>query len=190
VFTGFVASAFIWNLALFVAAPFFNVFLVQQFQTNTAVIGLLTAVSSLTALFGQRVFGPLLDRKSNVWVQIVCGFTIPILPFAWVFITASWQVAVINAFGGFIWAGYLLSNFNLLLKLAPDEQRLRAVALYQTAVFSSAFFGPILGGYLAETTSFQFIFGISAAGRLLAMIVFAAFAFRMPKQQLQPITSK
>jgi len=99
-----------------------------------------------------------------------------------VFITADWQVSFINTFGGFLWAGYNLANFNLLLTLTPDEQRPRAVALYQTAVFSSAVIGPILGGTLADSVSYQFIFGLSAAGRLLGMVLFTLFTVRLVRK--------
>jgi MFS family permease len=183
-YLGLVASAFVWNLAVQVAAPFFNVYLVEAFDTSTTTIGFLIAVSSLTALFGQRVFGRLLDVRGSIWVQMVCGFIIPVLPFAWIFITAPWQVGFINAVGGFVWAGYSLATFNLLLILTPDEQRPRAVALYQTAVFVSAVAGPLLGGYLADAVSFQLLFGLSALGRLLGMIIFFVFTMR-PYRQAQ-----
>jgi MFS family permease len=110
--------------------------------------------------------------------MLVCGFTIPLLPLGWVFITAPWQVGLINTLGGFIWAGYNLANFNMLLLLTPDKERLRMVALYQTAVFVSAFVGPLMGGYLADTFSFQLIFGLSFVGRLSAMIIFYLFVVR------------
>lgn len=180
-YVGLVVSAFVWNLALQVAAPFFNVYLVNTFQSTATTIGLLASVSSLTALVGQRVFGRLLDARGALWVQLATGFLIPGLPLAWVFITADWQVGIINTFGGFLWAGYNLANFNLLLTLTPDEQRPRAVALYQTAVFSSAVIGPILGGYLADSVSYQLIFGLSAAGRLLGMVLFTLFTVRLMK---------
>ncbi|MAU00244.1 MAG: hypothetical protein CL608_24150 [Anaerolineaceae bacterium] len=181
-YVGLVVSAFVWNLALQVAAPFFNVYLVNVFQSTATTIGLLASVSSLTALVGQRVFGRLLDVRGALWVQLATGFLIPGLPLAWVFITADWQVGIINTFGGFLWAGYNLANFNLLLTLTPDEQRPRAVALYQTAVFSSAVIGPMLGGYLADAVSYQLIFGLSAAGRLLGMGLFTLFTVRLVKK--------
>jgi MFS family permease len=174
-YLGMVVSAFVWNLALQVAAPFFNVYLVEAFGASTATIGILIGVSSLTALFGQRVFGKLLDTRGSIWVQMVCGFIIPVLPFAWMFITAPYQVGFINALGGFVWAGYNLATFNLLLILTPEEQRPRAVALYQTAVFFSAVVGPLLGGYLADAVSFKLLFGLSGLGRLTGMIIFWAF---------------
>ncbi|MCB8945353.1 MAG: MFS transporter [Ardenticatenaceae bacterium] len=171
-FVGMVISAFVWNLALQIAAPFFNVYLVSEFEASAGMIGFLASVSSLSALLGQRVFGRWLDEKGAIWVQQVCGFLIPLLPFCWLFITAPWQVAFVNVLGGFAWAGYNLSNFNLLLTLTPDEQRPRAVALFQTAVFSSAVIGPLLGGYLADAVSFKLIFGLSGIGRLAGILLF------------------
>ena len=183
-YIGLVVSAFVWNLSLQVAAPFFNVYLVNAFQSTATTIGLLASVSSLTALLGQRVFGRLLDVRGAIWVQLVTGFLIPGLPFAWMYITADWQVGIINTFGGFLWAGYNLASFSLLLTLTPDVQRPRAVALYQTAVFSSAVVGPLLGGYLADSVSYQLVFGMSAAGRFLGMIFFALFTVRLVKTKL------
>jgi MFS family permease len=175
VFVGMIISAFVWNLSLQVAAPFFNVYLVEAFGASTGMIGFLAAVSSLMALVGQRVFGRLLDQKGAFWVQRLCGFLIPLLPLGWVFITAPWQVSFINLLGGFVWAGYNLSNFNLLLAQTPEAERPRAVALYQTAVFSSAVIGPLLGGYLADAVSFRLIFGLSCIGRLAGMLIFVWF---------------
>jgi MFS family permease len=177
-YIGLVVSAFVFNLGLQVAAPFFNVYLVKEFQSTAAAIGLLAAVSSLTALIGQPIFGRLLDQRGAIWVQLVTGFMLPILPFCWIFVTAPWQVGLINTLGGFLWAGYNLASFNLLLVMTPDAQRPRAVALYQTAVFSSAVAGPLLGGYLADAVSFRLIFALSALGRLVATAIFAVFAVR------------
>jgi MFS family permease len=176
-YLGLVASAFLWNLSLQVAGPFFTVYLVEEFQAGAGIIGVLAAISSLTALVGQRLFGRLMDKKGVFWVSLLAGFMIPILPTAWMLITAPWQVGLINTLGGFLWAGYNLANFNLLLLLTPNSQRARAVALYQTAVFSSAVIGPLLGGYLADAVSFHLIFAMSAVGRFLAMVLFVIFVF-------------
>lgn len=182
-FVGMVIAAFIWNMSLQSAAPFFNVYLVEAFAAPIGMIGFLAAVSSFSALFGQRLFGRLVDRRGDAWVLFVCGFTIPLLPFFWALITAPWQVALINLLGGFIWAGYTLANFNLLLRETPDRERPRAVALFQTAVFSSAIIGPLLGGYLADAISFRIIFLVSAFGRLAAMLLLLWFWRTYPPMQ-------
>lgn len=181
-FWGLVIGGFIWNLALQVASPFFNVYLVSHLGANTAEVGFVSGVSALTALFGQQFFGRLLDKKGAWRVQSITGLLIPGLPVAWIFITQPWHVAIINTFGGFLWAGYNLANFNLLLELTPNQQRAQAVALYQTVVFASAVLGPLLGGYLADAINFKLIFGLSGVGRLLGMIILWALAYHNQRQ--------
>ena len=171
-FVGLVISAFVWNLALQVAGPFFYVYLVNGLGGTTATVGAVVSITSAAALFGQWVFGRALDRRGALWVQTVAGLCIGFLPWAWLVITAPWHVGIINLFGGFLWAGFNLANFNLLLELTPDAQRPRAVALYQTVVFGSAFLGPLLGGYIADAYGYKANFALSGAGRLAAMGLF------------------
>jgi MFS family permease len=187
-FLGFVASAVLWNLSLQVAGPFFNIYLVQELGAGAAVVGTLAAASSLTSLLGQRHFSRVQDRHNALWVLLVTGLLIPFLPLAWALTTASWQVALINMASGFLWAGYNLANFNELLELTPDEQRARAVALYQTAVFGSAVLGPLLGGYLSAALGFRVVFVLSGIGRFLAILLLLLFVARPLRRQQPPHT--
>jgi len=177
-FVGLTVSALVWNLALQVAVPFFNPYLVTEFSASALTVGVLAAISSLSALVGMRVWGRMLDRRGAYWVQTVTGLIIPLAPLAWAFITASWQVAIINTFTGFLWAGYNMANFNLLLELTPEEQRPRSVAMYQTVVFGSAVIGPLIGGVLVDTYGFQAVFASSAVGRAAAMLLFLLLVIR------------
>ena len=77
-----------------------------------------------------------------------------------------------EALSGFVWAGYGLSSFNLLLSLTPPAQRARYTAIYQVSVFSSAFIGPLLGSALAAALGIRPLFWISAAGRVIAASLF------------------
>ncbi len=181
-YLGFVISGFVWNFALQVAAPFFNVYLVTHLGANAGVVGLMASISSFAALGGQLVFGRVLDRRGAGWLQLMTGLPIVFLPIMWVFYTAPWQVGINNLVGGFMWAGFNLANFNLLLQVTPDAGRARAVALYQTGVFASAFLGPLLGGYLADNVSFQLIFILSGTGRFLALVLFFVLSF-LPMQR-------
>lgn len=183
-FIGLTIGALIWNLAVQIAAPFFNVYLVSAFQATAATIGILAGIASLSALFGQRVFGNLMDKRGAYWVQVATGLLIPLAPLAWVFVSAPWQVGMINAVSGFLWAGYTLANFNLLLELTPANQRARAVALFQLAVFGSAVIGPLLGGLLADTAGFKFVFGLSFVGRYIGIALFLLLTLR-PRRQME-----
>jgi MFS family permease len=181
--TAFVISAFVWNMSVQIAAPYFNVYVVTQMGGTAANVGIVGAASALAALFGQIFFGRLTDKKSYVWIYLAAGFSITLLPMGWTFYNAIWQVGINNLAGGFLWAGFTLANFNLLLLLTPDAQRPRAAALYQTAVFTSAVIGPLIGGYLADNVSFPLIFMVSGLGRLLAMVLFVLLGARAARIQ-------
>jgi MFS family permease len=171
-------SGFVWNLALQVAAPFFNVYLVRHLGAGVGTVGLLAGINTLFGLLGSGLFGRVMDRLGALRTQALCGLLIPIIPTAWIWVTAPWQVGVLEAYAGLVWAGYNLANFALLLELTPASHRPQAVALYQTVVFASAVAGPLLGGWLADAYGFAVIFGASGAGRLLGILLFIWLAVR------------
>lgn len=175
---GFIVAAFFWTLGINIASPYFNVYMVTHLGGNEAIVGATAAISGIFTLLGQFVFGKLVDRKGSVWVFVVCAVPIIFLPSLWAFYTNAWQVSYNNVMGGFFWAGYNLANFNLLLLLTPDNQRARAVALYQTVVFTGAVIGPILGGYIAETYDYRLIFWLSSLGRVIGLLSFLFFGLR------------
>jgi MFS family permease len=177
-FAGLVISALVWNFSLQLAAPFFNVYLVNGLGASATAVGVLSGVYSLTALFGQRYFAGAIDRRGPYWVQGLTGLFIPLAPLAWMIVREPWQVGIINAIVGFAWAGYNLANFNLLLEVTPGDQRARAVALYQLAVFGSAVAGPLLGGFLADYFSYQLVFFLSGIGRFAGAILFFLLVYR------------
>jgi hypothetical protein len=80
--------------------------------------------------------------------QALAGLLIPIIPTAWIWVTAPWQVGVVEAYAGLVWAGYSLANFALLL----------------------------LGGWLADTFGFHVIFGASGARRLIGIALYVWLA--------------
>jgi MFS family permease len=171
----FCATTALWNFSLNVAGPFFNIYVVQGLRGDAGVVGLLSVVSALSGLPGQRVFGTLADRWGPRRVQLLTSLLIPWLPLAWVFVRAPWHVIPINLVAGFLWAGYTLASFNLLLALAPEDQRPRYTALYQIVVLAGLASGAAVGGLVITDWGYQAVFILSGAGRLVAALLFARF---------------
>jgi MFS family permease len=171
-FLFFCGTTLLWNLSLYTAAPFFNVYLVQNLGASALSVGALAACISLMELVGMWYFGPLVDRRGSKWVMSIAGLGIPLLPWAWVLVQAPWQVAFINLAGGFMWAGFNLASLNLLLVTSPEQKRPTYAAAYQSAVYLSAFLGPLIGGFLVQAYGFRLIFGLSGTARLLSILLF------------------
>lgn len=184
IFLGFLAATFIWNLGFQISLPFFNVYLVGPLGASTTMVGLVNAAMPLAALISQRWLGRLIDRRGNVWVQAICVLPIPLFPLMWMFVTAPWQVILINLPAGLFWTGFNLTTFNLLLELAPAEARADSAALYQFMVVGAAVIGPLIGGYLADLYGFRAAFGISAFGRLLGALAFLWWVARPTLRQM------
>jgi MFS family permease len=186
-FLFFCGTALLWNLALYGASPFFNVYLVEKLGGSTLWVGFLVAISGVMELAGLSYFGPIIDRRGAKLVMMIGGLTIPFLPWAWVLVQAPWQVIFINIAGGFLWASYNLGSLNLLLWISPDQKRPIYAAAYQSAVYLSAFAGPLMGGFLAQAYGYRLLFGLSGAGRLLSTLVFIRFVQEIrPRPSLRP----
>jgi MFS family permease len=171
----FGGTVFLWNISLYAASPFFNVYLVKNLGASEAWVGGLAAVASAFGLVGQTMFGRLLDARGSRWLMAVCGLFIPLLPWAWYLVDAPWQVIFINAVAGVAWAGYTLGSFNFLLIVSPPAQRRYYAAAYQTLVFLSTAAGPLIGGLVAQSHSIKALFIVSGAGRLAAHVLFLRF---------------
>jgi MFS family permease len=178
-FVAFTAVAFFWNLAVTTAGPYFTVHLVRNLGATPTEIGILAAITSISTIIGQRIWGRVNDRRGAIWVMFICGLQIPVYPLLWIIAPAPWFVGLIYTFSGFAWAGYSLASFNLLLSLTPQLHRGRFVAAYQMAAFLAAGLGPLIGGALLAAFSIRVVFAVSAAGRLLAALLFVATVKRV-----------
>lgn len=180
----FSLTSALWNFSLNIAGPFFNVYMVQVLNATPTMVGFLGIVSSLSGLPAQHYLGPLVDRWGPRNIMKVTGFLIPLLPFSWLFINATWQIIPVNILGGFLWAGYSLASFNLLLEMTLPENRARASALYQLITNLSLAGGAAVGGTLLSIFGFKAVFLASALGRWLAAALFARYVSSTRKEKL------
>lgn len=177
-FAWLAASSLVWGVSLTMATPFFNVYLVTALGGNAASVGTAAGVFALAGLFGQAAFGRLVDRRGSRAVLVLTGFLIPIFPLLWALATAPLHVYLINVGSGFLWAGYNLANFNILLEMSPPEDRESAIGIYQSVVAASAVVGPLVGGLLAGAVGYQAVFVLSGLGRLAGTGLFLAMVQR------------
>ena len=184
-FIAFLSGAFVWNFSIQLGGPFFNVFLVNELGGTVETVGYTAGLMSISGLAGQLVFGPIADRRGPLVVIRIAGLLIPFIPLAWGLSTQVWHVYVLISFGGFVWAGYNLANFNLLLKLAPADARAGSAALYQMVVFTAAVAGPLLGGFLIDHFSYRPVFIASAFGRLSGVLILLFLMRRADRRTLR-----
>lgn len=182
-FLVFCLTGLLWNLSVFVAGPFFNVYLVKDLHATALWVGILSAAVSIGGLGGQLAWGRPVDVRGPKWTLVVSGAIIPLLPWAWLFVTQPWQVLFINLPGGALWAGYNVASLNLLLAISPEDRRPRYAAISQGLVFLSAFVGPLAGGAMSDAWGYKPLFFVSGAGRLLATVILWRFVTERARGQ-------
>jgi predicted MFS family arabinose efflux permease len=170
-----ISIAVVWNFFLNIPGPFFNVYMVENLKASASMVGIISSVATVAGLLVQRRLGRLADRWGAHRLQLISGLLIPILPIAWVFTRAAWQIIPINILSGVLWGAYGLSSFNLLLELTPQEGRARYSAMYQIFVTLALAAGALVGGWMVTEWGYTAIFVTSGIGRLLAALLFVRF---------------
>lgn len=174
----------LWNLALNVAGPFFNVYMAQKLGFTAAMIGLATIASSLTRVLTQRKIGELADRWGPARVQWLGMLLIPVLPILWMLARELWHVLLINSLAGVLWGAFELASFNFLLVFMPEQRRARFSAIFQVVMTIALALGAALGSALIETTwGYALIFILSSIGRFAAALLFWALLRQVRQAQ-------
>ncbi len=189
-FWALTGTAMLWQFSVQIGGPFFTIFLMDGAGFSATAVGAISAAGSLMAIPGQRLFGWLTDTRGSVKVQQVLSFIIPVIPLVWGFMRQPWHGLIIESLSGFLWAGYNLAAFNLLLEMTPDEHRPSYVAVYQTALGLGMAGGAALGGWIAQRYGYLPVFLASAGGRWFTATLFSltvAHAIR-PRLRLPRLT--
>ena len=181
------ATAALWNFSLNIAGPFFTVYLVQNLKATATMVGLTSVATSVASMLIQRRIGALSDHWGPRRVQLFSMLLIPILPICWIFVTAAWQVILVNFLSGVLWGAFSLASFNYLLALFPDSLRARYSALYQIVVTLALASGAALGSLVITPLGYKVVFLLSAVGRIFAGLAFARFV--RPVAPIEQVTN-
>ncbi|MBI4361391.1 MFS transporter [Candidatus Micrarchaeota archaeon] len=178
----FYSSAYAFSV--WVAAPFFVVYYLEDLGFSYPVYAALLTVIAFGSYLSMPYWGKMSDRLGSQKVLTYTALAIPLIPLAFLmpFHDAAYFF-VIELFSGIFWAGQKLAAFNRLIEASPALRRPRFVAWYNVAVSASAFVGALAGavlyGFFRENGFTVFgihgllwVFLVSAILRLATAILF------------------
>jgi hypothetical protein len=142
-----------WGMLLNAGMPFYTMFLVDKLELGIGTVVRLTTLASLGGLVTLKGWGRLCDRFGNrpvlqiaalVWAMTALGMWAMARP-GW-----TWHLYPCYFVVGATTAGFQLTQFNLMVRLAPSQLRPAYVAVFLaiTSLLTAA--GPILGGTLLK----------------------------------------
>ena len=180
-FVGFSAFFALIQFSVAIGSPFFSVYLLRDLNYNYIEFMLMSASTILFQFITLYRWGRISDIFGNRIILTLCGSLIPLLPFLWLLSSNFYYLLVVQAFGGFIWAGFSLSASNFLYDLIPQNKRATYMATHNVLAGVGIFFGALLGGYLGTVMPDNHIilgYEINLSSQLYNLFIIS-FVFRL-----------
>ncbi|WP_017293748.1 MFS transporter [Geminocystis herdmanii] len=137
--------------------------LIQGIKINSQITNFLSR-------FLRQFIGKLVDYPSRKIVIIIGTLVATLAPMGYLFFDSIPQLMVIRAFHGVSIAAFTTGYSALVVDLSPPKQRGELIGYMSLAVPVGMAFGPAVGGFLQEATSYQVLFSVSALCGILALI--------------------
>ena len=142
-----------WLFGVQLAAPFYGVYMIDILKVDFSAITIFGTFATFATLIMMKIWGPIADKLGNKPIIIVAGLVMVTVPFIWILaVPGVYYIPVMLAhiLTGAFMAGAGLSQFNILIKLSPQEGRSVYLALFAaiTGIFGAV--SPILGGALSN----------------------------------------
>jgi len=149
-FGRFVIFVALINFSVFIAAPFFAVYMLRDLGFSYLTYTIITMTSTLTIFSMMRLWGSHADHVGNRRVLRLTSYFIPFVPILWLFSHNVAYLVAIQFFAGFFWAGFNMSASNFIYDAVTPEKRTRCIAYYNVINGVAAFAGAVTGGFLAH----------------------------------------
>src|SRR5262249_3356469 len=128
-FRPFMTCSLLFAAGQFFAGPFYIVYALQTLKLNYVWLQVFATLTSLTSLLSTPLWGYLSDKFGAKPLLGIGVFGVSLLPLGWVFTSRDHptvtliSLLLLHLLGGCAWAGVNLTQFNLLIGLAPVERR-------------------------------------------------------------------
>ncbi|MDR1569917.1 MAG: MFS transporter [Oscillospiraceae bacterium] len=122
-----------WGFAVNIAAPFYNVYMIEVVKMSYTQITLINQVlPNVIAVFIIAWWGRQMDDYGNKPVMQTTGLFTMIYPLLWLFTGANvfWMLIALNLLSGLLSNAFDLGAQNLYLNAAPDTNRSMFISVY------------------------------------------------------------
>ena len=137
-----------WGLSTSMFGPFYPMFMYKELGLTVGDVTSVVILASIGGALSAPAWGAMADRFGNKPVMLFCMIAWQIQNFLWCFLTRenTWMLYGMWVFGGVMSAGFVLSMFNLQLKIIPPQAKTLAISVNLAVTSLVTAIGPIIGG--------------------------------------------
>jgi len=174
----FIIFCALMNFTTTVAGPFFSPYMLLDLHFSYIVYTIINSVAGLATVGFMTWWGKRIDRAGSIKVLKITSLFVPFVALGWALSHSLWWLTVMQIFSGFAWAGFQLSSGVFIFDAAPQQNRTRYIALYNSLIFLGVSLGSLTGGIVAPLlppfmgSYFRSIFIVSGVARLAVALFF------------------
>ncbi|MFH1074087.1 MAG: MFS transporter [Candidatus Firestonebacteria bacterium] len=181
----------VWAFSLSFIGVFLNVFMFKELKMSYTLIVSFAIISTLANLALTPFWGRIADKYGNKPVMLICGNVLGFTPFLWAVTMPSNYFVIIPLLyimAGIAWAGFNIAAFNIVLKLAPKEDRAFFLSVNMLLPSITAFIAPLISGFLIDTIgTYRIDMGFYYFGAFQLVFLLGAFMRSLPLRILKKV---
>lgn len=167
-------SLALYNAAVYLASPFFALYMRQTLQLSYTWITLITLAATLCYIIVLPYAGKFSDRFGNIRLIYLGMFLYGINPLLWLWFNNPYLLLIVQIAGGIANASFILGTSNFMYNKVAREQQAIVSTYLNILSGLGIFVGSLLGGLLMRyhpsmLSAISFTFIISACARLVVM---------------------
>jgi|GEM_PF-156758 len=162
------------QLMVQISGPYFAPYMLKQLEFSYSQFVTILAVGFISKIIALSFWGRFTRRYGAKRLLWTGGVGLVPLSALWIISDDMYQLALVQALSGVMWAAYELGFFLMFFETLPIEKRTRMLTYYNlasmTALCSGAFIGAAMLRFLGgDQAAYWVLFGVSSIGRFLAL---------------------
>ncbi len=158
-------SIFLVSSTMTMIMPFLSLYINTMGDFTDAYVqkwaGLVFGATFVSALIMSPIWGRIADKYGYKPILVINGFGIAISVFLMGFINSVEAFFVLRLFMGVV-TGFIPTSLAFISSQTPKEVAGKTMGTLQMGSVSGTLFGPVIGGFMADTFGFQYTFVITA----------------------------
>ncbi len=165
----------LFNSAVFLAAPYFAPYMLNNLKFGYEQFIILQAVGVLAKVIFLPAWGKMSEHYGTRKPLILAVSLGTILPILWLFSDNYAYLLFVNLLTGFVWGGFELSAFNIMMTSYKGKMEISSWAWYNTLNGSAQVAASTLSGHFQTSgfLSIHQVFIISGLLRIVPIVIFA-----------------
>ncbi len=177
----FVVFLSLMYLAVNISAPYFTAYIFKELNFSYLQYMIITAISVVVKFIVMPMWGRYSDLYGNKKSLVLCSFLLAVIPLLWLISKDFYYIMLIQAYSGFVWAGFELASFNFVFDSTTPQKRVRCLAYYTLINGIGILIGTTMGSLLINNSQlfaaiikskYMFVFAVSGVLRLLIAAIF------------------